>query len=104
MTWGNPIRSKAVNACRKPGEWQTYDILFIAPRFDGDRLIAPAYVTVIQNGVVVQCHRALLGPTSHKVLTHYAPHGPAPLRLQDHGDLVRFRNIWFRAIDFYDEA
>lgn len=93
----------AVNACRAPGEWQTYDIMFVAPRFDDQRLIAPAYITVIQNGVVVQYHRALQGPTQHKRLACYAPHAPQrPIQLQDHGNPVRFRNIWIRPLEYYE--
>jgi hypothetical protein len=89
-----------VNACRKPGEWQSYDVVWIAPRFEGDRLVSPAYCTVILNGVVVQYHRALNGPTTHKAVAAYAPHPPTgPLRLQDHGNPVRFRNIWYRPLD-----
>lgn len=89
-----------VNACRPPGEWQSYDIVWIAPRFDGDRLVSPAYCTVILNGVVVQYHRALIGPTSHKTFADYEPHPPTgPLRLQDHGNPVRYRNIWYRPLE-----
>jgi len=89
-----------VNACRKPGEWQTYDIIFIGPRFDGDELIQPAYATIIHNGVLVHHHQAILGPTGHRSLSSYSQPHPteAPLRLQDHGDLVRYRNIWIRLI------
>ena len=89
-----------VNACRKPGEWQTYDIIFIGPRFDGNELIQPAYATIIHNGVLVHHHQAVLGPTGHRSLSSYSqPHPPeAPLRLQDHGDLVRYRNIWIRPV------
>ena len=89
-----------VNVCRKPGEWQTYDIIFIGPRFDGNELIQPAYATIIHNGVLVHHHQAVLGPTGHRSLSSYSqPHPPeAPLRLQDHGDLVRYRNIWIRPI------
>ncbi|NLG49755.1 MAG: DUF1080 domain-containing protein [Chloroflexi bacterium] len=95
-----------VNACRKPGEWQTYDILFTAPRFDGDRLVSPAYVTVILNGVVLHHHQAIMGPTGHRTLTSYdeTRATTGPLMLQDHGDLVRFRNIWVRPLKGYDEA
>ena len=86
-----------VNASRRPGEWSSYDIVWIGPRFDGDRLVSPARMTVILNGLVVQHNRTLMGPTEHKKLAVYKPHPPqAPLELQDHGDLVRFRNIWCR--------
>jgi hypothetical protein len=88
-----------VNACRAPGEWQTYDIIWTAPRFAGDQVTSPAYVTVFHNGVLVQHHQALTGPTTHRDVLHYRPHPPkAPLRLQDHGDLVRYRNIWYRPL------
>lgn len=93
-----------VNACRRPGEWQTYDIVWIAPRFEGDRLLRPACVTVIHNGVVVHHATELLGPTQHKVTTLYQQHElEGPLMLQDHGDLVRFRNIWYRPLKAYDQ-
>ncbi|HLK61088.1 MAG TPA: DUF1080 domain-containing protein [Chthonomonadaceae bacterium] len=92
-----------VNACRKPGEWQTYDIFWVAPRFEGDTLVSPAYVTVVQNGLVVHHHKALRGPTGHRNIPEYAPHGDGPIRLQDHGDLVRFRNIWVRPLKGYDQ-
>ncbi|MFT7693446.1 MAG: hypothetical protein ACI8P2_002074 [Candidatus Latescibacterota bacterium] len=94
-----------VNACRKPGAWQTYDILWQAPRFNGVDLVSPAYATVIHNGVVAHHHIELLGPTGHRNVYRYEAHPPkGPLRLQDHGDLVRFRNIWARPIGHYDEA
>jgi hypothetical protein len=93
-----------VNACLKPGEWQSYDILWECPRFEGDRLVRPAIVTVIHNGVVVQNHTELLGGTSHREIPPWQAHPPAgPLRLQDHGDLVRYRNIWYRPLKGYDE-
>lgn len=94
-----------VNATRRPGEWQVYDIIWTAPRFDpgspgGAGLMAPATVTILLNGVVVQAHRELIGGTTHRKLAPYAPHPPTgPLRLQDHGNPVRFRNIWYRPID-----
>jgi hypothetical protein len=93
-----------VNACRKPGEWQFYDIIWTAPRFDGDRLVSPAHATVLHNGIVAHHHTALLGPTQHRQVTQYRPHAPTgPLRLQDHSDLVRYRNIWYRPLKGYDE-
>jgi len=93
-----------VNACRPPGEWQSYDILWEAPRFEGDRVARPAILTVIHNGVVVHNHVELLGGTSHREIPPYRPHpATGPLRLQDHGDLVRYRNIWYRPLKAYDE-
>jgi len=94
-----------VNACRKPGEWTTYDILWSAPVFAGDKLVKPAFVTVLINNIVVHHATELQGPTEHRKTATYRPHAAAlPLRLQDHGDLVRFRNIWWRPIKGYDEA
>jgi len=88
-----------VNALRAPGEWNTYDILWTAPVFAPGKLVSRARVTVLLNGVVVQRNTELEGPTQHKELAHYLPHAAkAPLRLQDHGDLVRFRNIWLREL------
>lgn len=94
-----------VNACRAPGEWQTYDAVWIAPRFDGERLVSPAYLTLLHNGVLVHHKTELIGPTSHRVVVEYSRHPPVgPLMLQDHGDLVRFRNIWYRPLKDYDEG
>ena len=93
-----------VNACRQPGEWQCYDIIWTAPHFDSDQLVSPAYVTVLHNGVVVHNHTALLGSTQSRRLAAYRPHPPTgPLQLQDHGDRVRYRNIWYRPLKGYDE-
>jgi len=86
-----------VNACRKPGEWQTYDVVWFGPRFDGEKFVSPARVTVLHNGVVVHHNVELIGPTTHRAILPYEPQpDKGPLVLQDHGDLVRFRNIWYR--------
>ncbi len=89
-----------VNACRKPGEWQTYDIIFMAPRFNEQgRVTHPARVTVIHNGVLVQNNVEIWGPTRFVGLPQYRKHEDRlPLRLQDHRDLVSFRNIWIREL------
>lgn len=87
-----------VNATLAPGEWQTYDIVFTAPRFspDGD-LLKPAYVTVFHNGIVVQNHTEIKGTTDYIGIHSYKPHaGRLPISLQDHGNPVSFRNIWIR--------
>jgi len=94
-------RPPLVNACRKPGEWQAYDIIFRAPRFgEHGRLLQPAYVTVLHNGVLIQDHFELLGRSNYRKPPHYTPH-PArlPLVLQYHGSPVRFRNIWIRELE-----
>jgi hypothetical protein len=92
-----------VNACREPGVWQTYDILWVAPRFDGERVISPPRCSLLHNGVLVHLQRDLIGPTAHKVVTPLTPHAATgPLRLQDHRNPVRFRNIWYRAIAGWD--
>ena len=91
------------NPSRPPGEWQTYDVIWRAPRFDADgELQRPARVTVLFNGVVVQDAFELAGQTRYIGPPEYEPHGPAPIMLQAHGDpgpSVRFRNIWLRELD-----
>ena len=89
-----------VNAMRPPGEWQVYDIVWTAPRFNADgSLKSPAYITALHNGVLVQNHYALKGHTPYIGLPEYKAHGPAPIKLQAHGDPsppISFRNIWIR--------
>jgi hypothetical protein len=93
------------NACRPPGEWQTYDIVFTAPRFKSDgSLESPAYVTAILNGVVVQNHQAYRGPTNWRVPVKYSAHPTElPISLQYHNNAVSFRNIWLRPVPFVNE-
>lgn len=89
-----------VNACRKPGEWQTYDVIFTAPRFNQDGiLVAPARLTAFQNGILIQNSVELKGDTLYRGLPSYTPHNlKEPLRLQDHGNPVSYRNIWIREL------
>lgn len=89
-----------VNAVKKAGEWQVYDIVFTAPKKEGGKVVEPAYITTFINGICVQNHTAIQGPTKHKQVTNYDGEFPekAPLRLQDHKNEppVRLRNIWVR--------
>ena len=89
-----------VNATRPPGEWNTYDIVFRAPRFNSAGAVeSPARLTVFHNGILVQDDVPLLGPTSNQRRDPYVAHPDRlPIRLQDHGDPVRFRNIWVREL------
>jgi hypothetical protein len=88
------------NACRPPGEWQTYDIIYTAPRFDAEgKLLSPVRLTVLHNGVLIQNNIELTGPTSwlERAPYHFHPE-KQPISLQDHGNPVRFRNIWVRGL------
>ncbi|GHN00697.1 hypothetical protein WSM22_21860 [Cytophagales bacterium WSM2-2] len=89
-----------VNVCKKPGEWQAYDVVFIAPRFSETtgRIIAPANITVFQNGVLIQNHVEITGPSQYKGLPVYKLHGKGSISLQDHGNPVSYRNIWVREL------
>jgi len=89
-----------VNASRAPGQWQMYDIIFHGPRFDNDgKVLRPSRVIVLHNGVLVQDNVELSGPTGHHVRPPYKPTpDKLPLSLQDHGNPVRFRNIWIREL------
>ncbi len=94
--WKPPL----VNASRKPGEWQSYDIVFERPRFAADGSVErPAYVTVFLNGVLVQNRQPFLGSTIWRDVGKYEAHADAaPIQLQDHDSPVSFRNIWVRPL------
>lgn len=88
-----------VNACRPPGEWQTYDVVWVAPRFNADGTVkSPASVTAFHNGVLIQNHAVLKGVTLYIGHPYYIKHGPAPIKLQDHHHEVSYRNIWIRPL------
>jgi hypothetical protein len=90
------------NACKKPGDWQTYDVVWTAPRFNDDGSVkSPAHVTAFHNGVLVQNNYELKGNTPYIGKPVYKKHGPSPIRLQDHGDpspAISYRNIWLREL------
>ena len=88
-----------VNAALAPGEWQSYDISFTAPRFaDDGRLKSPGRISVLHNGVLIHNNTEVRGPTAWIGTPAYEAHDCAPLRLQDHGNRVSFRNIWVRPL------
>lgn len=92
-------RIPLVNATKAPGEWQTYDIIWTAPRFNADGILtSKARVTVLHNGVLVQNNVELDGPTEYIGIPKYKAHGAGPIALQDHGNPVSFRNIWIRPL------
>ena len=96
-----------VNASRPAGDWQVYDIIFRRPRFDeSGKVVKPATVTVLHNGVLVQDHVTIIGPTSHKSRAPYRAHPDRlPIKLQDHkDDPIRFRNIWVRDLEAIPQA
>ena len=90
------------NACRKPGEWQTYDVVWTAPIFNADGSVkTPAFVTALHNGVMIQNHFELKGETVYIGLPQYKKYDSAPIKLQSHGDPsepISFRNIWVRGL------
>lgn len=88
-----------VNAMSKPGEWNSYDIIYTAPRFkDNGSLFSAASITVIHNGIVIQNNVIIKGTVKNSGLPEYEMHGPAPIQLQNHNNPVRFRNIWLRQL------
>jgi hypothetical protein len=92
--------SPLVNACRAPGTWQSYDVIFTAPEFKEDGSVdSPAYITVLHNGVLIQNHVALWGPTEYIGKAEYKAHAEKlPISLQNHGNPVSYRNIWIREL------
>jgi len=114
--WNNPtyadgqagalygVSPPLVNPGRKPGEWNVYDIVFKAPRFDGSMVVSPAYFTLFFNGLLAYDHLAGMGTTVDGPVPQYTPHdAEEPLTLQDHGHRVRFRNIWVRRLSDFDQ-
>ncbi len=88
-----------VNASRKPGEWQVYDVVYTSPKFNKDGMIThPAYITVLHNGVLVQNHTPIFGTTPYIGQPQYEVHGKGPIKLQDHDNPTSFRNIWIRPL------
>jgi hypothetical protein len=91
-----------VNACRPPGEWQTYDVVWTAPRFNGDgALQSPARLVAFQNGILIQNDVSLRGQTLYVGKPFYTPYDRAPIKLQAHGDKskpISFRNVWVREL------
>lgn len=89
-----------VNATTSQGEWQSYDLTFVPPVYEGDKVVSPARITLFHNGVVVQNGEAYLGPTQHRKLASYPEKHPetAPIKLQFHGDPVEYRNMWVRPL------
>ena len=90
-----------VNVSRKPGEWQTFDIVYTAPRFkDSTTYFTPPRITVIHNGVLIQNNVSIQGPTVSPGIPQYIrrEHGPRPISMQRHGNPIAFRNIWIREL------
>jgi hypothetical protein len=91
------------NPGRRPGEWNVYDIVFEAPRLEGEKVLKPAVITVFFNGVLVQNHKESMGPMVYRQVAHYvAQPAEDSLVLQNHNNPVRYRNIWVRKVPPYD--
>ena len=89
---------------RPPGQWQVYDILFEAPRFENGKLVRPAYATVLLNGIVLHHHKEIMGRMVYRAVATYAPHAAEePLALQEHHNPVRYRSVWVRRLGGYDQ-
>lgn len=89
-----------VNVCRRPGEWQSYDVVFTAAVFEDGKLVKEARITVLHNGVLVQKDTKILGPTHHKQAQPYQAHAARlPLAFQGHNSPVEYRNIWIRDLE-----
>jgi hypothetical protein len=99
--WWPPM----VNASKPTGQWQTYDIIFEAPKFENGQVVKKPYVTVIHNGVVLHHHQEIGGPMAHRKVEQFVAHGAEEsLSLQDHDTQVRYRNIWVRKLNGYDHG
>jgi hypothetical protein len=93
-----------VNALRPSGQWNVYDIIFEAPKFEAGKLVKNAFATVLVNGVVVHHHKEFIGQMAHRIYKPYEAHGPeAPLMIQNHDVPVRYRSIWARRLTGYDK-
>ena len=96
--------SPLVNAIKKRGDWNYYDIFWEAPKFEGDKLVKHPYVTVMHNGVMLHHHQKVVAPMAHRTVAAFKAHAAEePLMLQDHNEPVRYRNIWARKLRGYDE-
>lgn len=93
-----------VNASKPPGEWQTYDIFFTAPRIKDGKLDQPARVTALHNGVLIHNNDAYVGPTNHRSIGKYSKATKGPISLQDHGNTTKYRNIWLRPLKAEDAS
>jgi hypothetical protein len=88
-----------VNACRAPGQWQSYDIVFTAPRFADGKVVRPGVLTMLHNGVLVHLEQLVYGEMAHRQIVPLQAHaGKLPLVIQGHGSPVQFRNIWIRPL------